>query len=107
MRNSDTPREAWSYEQLEVGLRPELLIRVKGVEVLTKLYLKEPPLTKDGARSAIHIMRELYPDKAHFGVLDVRRQALLQPRLLKHSEAWLAGQASGLITMWERMSQAA
>jgi hypothetical protein len=32
---------------------------------------------------------------------------LLRPNLLKDSDAWLAGQASGLMTMWDRMTKAA
>jgi hypothetical protein len=108
LNESGRPRETWVSGDLTVSLRPELVLSGREGDVLVKLYVKEPPLSLDGARVGTRLMalRYVEPD-LKYGVLDVRRGKLWTPKTLRNTDAWLEGQRSSLCTMWQQMRNVA
>lgn len=105
-------RATWSAPALDVGITPELALRLPDGQVqVIKLWLKAPKLSKDSTKAALRLMT-LHMGQLNSGatpaVLDVRRGQLLLPdrrRLRKDYDQWLEAEASGFAYLWHAVGR--
>jgi hypothetical protein len=105
-------RATWSAPALDVGITPELALRLPDGQVrVVKLWLKAPELSKDSAKAALRLM-VLHMGQLSTGatpaVLDVRRRRLHLPdrrRLRKDYDQWLEAEASGFAHLWHAVGR--
>src|SRR5690606_6478354 len=75
------PKEIWKHNELEIRLNPELGIIINDKPHILKLYFKKEELTKDNIQALISLMetelKTLVPEKAEYGILDIRRGKIL------------------------------
>lgn len=104
-------RATWSAPALDVGITPELALRLPDGQLrVVKLWLKAPELSKDSAKATLRLML-LHMDLsvgATAAVLDIRRGRLHLPdrrRLRKDYDQWLEAEASGFAHLWHAVGR--
>ncbi|WP_189060709.1 hypothetical protein [Longimycelium tulufanense] len=98
----------WRCGQLDLGVTPHLGLReANGVAFATFLYVKERPLSRDGATVALRLLERHMPELLPNGVplvIDVRRGRLhrLNRRVNRAKlDAWIRGEVAAYVTHWE------
>lgn len=96
----------WSGAHLDIRMRPLAVWEDRTTLRHVAFYLKEPPLSKDGARAMLRLLALTEP--GDYAVLDVRRGRLIRPVATAASfDAWLEGEANSFATMWHHLRKAA
>ncbi|MCP2258358.1 hypothetical protein LX15_002052 [Streptoalloteichus tenebrarius] len=97
----------WRRGELDLGITPHLGLRERdGSTHVVFLYVKERPLTRDGASVALRLMerhRDVLLPGAEPLVIDVRRRRhhRLPARVNRAKlDAWIDGEAAAYVTHW-------
>ncbi|OLL98481.1 hypothetical protein Ae406Ps2_3792c [Pseudonocardia sp. Ae406_Ps2] len=104
-----TNNATWTWATLPINVNQHVGMRLSGVETVVHLYLKQTPLTAQGATKVIWRTLQLTVDQtrphAAVAVLDVRRGKLWKPTPIKKIralDAWIESEALGYIEHWRR-----
>jgi hypothetical protein len=95
----------WSSRELEVGVRPLLAVRNGDRSQVIWGWMKSEPISDDTSKGVLRVLLQTMPQLAEGGapvVADVRRGILIAAptRWRRSTDAWLAGEAVNLATMW-------
>lgn len=99
------PRGRWDPPGLLVRINPELGIFYRGRPWVLKVHFRDEPISRSRVELMAFLMRHQLrtnsPEGAAFGVLEVSRSKLHQPRL-EHGDLMplLLGEAASFVMMW-------
>jgi hypothetical protein len=97
-----------SKSGLEVKIRPELRLRIDGVDHVIKLYFKADKLSKQKTKLSLFLLNQELGEHGIVGILDVK-----QGRLITYDESdpegigfLLESEAAAFATLWEALDGA-
>lgn len=94
--------DSWTSGDLVVRINPELHVKIGDQPTAVKLHFKADPLSKAKLDVALHLLRQIVPEKSDVAVLDVRRSKLFVPtREIADIDALLVSEALALSNLWK------
>ena len=108
LRWFEAPSELFSRAGVDVGVNPELGLRINGAPHLIKLYFKADPLSKSRVDVITHLMetclRSGSPGGTTMAVLDTRRNKLICPTVpIPGLDAALSGEMAYIAALWNEV----
>lgn len=105
----ETAAATWSYGDLVLNVNQHFGMTMKGAPHIVFPYLKQQPLTTDGAkvvwRTLEHTRDRILPSSKIL-ILDVRRARTFRPTTVNRSklDCWIQSEATGYVDHWRRIA---